>query len=314
MWETLNEAFALGAFARELAGAAHGFGALTRLLLGRLLEMRAAFHFAEKAFTLHLFLQRAKRLLDIIVADDDLYDGSISIGLGRLNPRIKGLNCFRKARLYHGALSLTTVYRMDASPSNRLKDAWLGALLPTVPFDGWTEAAAARAAEEAGLDEGEQALAAPGGLRDLIEHFFDRAEDEAKAAIEAADLDPLRVHERVALGVRAWLEALSPHKEAVRRAIQWGALPWRSGAPAQRAWSVADTVWTGIGDTSQDYNKYSKRGLLAAALPGIVMGWLDETDDEAIDALILARLKSAGRIGQASGKVLKPFLERFKRA
>jgi hypothetical protein len=41
--------------------------------------MRAGFHFPEEAFTLHFLLQRAKGLFDIVVANNDLYDGSISI-------------------------------------------------------------------------------------------------------------------------------------------------------------------------------------------------------------------------------------------
>ena len=40
--------------------------------------MGQAFHFPEKTFALHLFLQRAQGLFDIIVANDDLYDCSIS--------------------------------------------------------------------------------------------------------------------------------------------------------------------------------------------------------------------------------------------
>lgn len=42
--------------------------------------MVATLHLAEKTFTLHLLLQRAKGLLDIVVANDDLNDGALSIG------------------------------------------------------------------------------------------------------------------------------------------------------------------------------------------------------------------------------------------
>lgn len=45
--------------------------------------MRAGFHFPEKTLTLHLLLQCAQGLFDIVVADDDLYDGQISIGFTR---------------------------------------------------------------------------------------------------------------------------------------------------------------------------------------------------------------------------------------
>ncbi len=43
--------------------------------------MSAGFHFPEKTLALHLLLQRTKGLFDIVVADNDLYDGQISIGL-----------------------------------------------------------------------------------------------------------------------------------------------------------------------------------------------------------------------------------------
>jgi hypothetical protein len=37
-----------------------------------------AFHFAEQALALHLFLERFQRLVDVVVADDDLNDVTLS--------------------------------------------------------------------------------------------------------------------------------------------------------------------------------------------------------------------------------------------
>jgi|UPI0006E43399 hypothetical protein len=68
-----HKALALGTLARKLTGAAHGLGLLARLLYGRLLVMAAKLHFAEYAFTLQLFLQRTKRLINIIVANQNLH-------------------------------------------------------------------------------------------------------------------------------------------------------------------------------------------------------------------------------------------------
>ncbi len=75
----LGQTLALGALTSKFASAAHSFRLLAGLLFGRLFEMRAGFHFPEETLTLHLFLQCAKGLFDIVVADDDLYDGQISI-------------------------------------------------------------------------------------------------------------------------------------------------------------------------------------------------------------------------------------------
>jgi len=72
----LDQTFALGALASQLAGAANRFSALTGFLLGWLFEVLTGLHFPEQAFALHFLLQRAQGLLDIVIADDDLYDCS----------------------------------------------------------------------------------------------------------------------------------------------------------------------------------------------------------------------------------------------
>jgi ubiquinone biosynthesis protein COQ9 len=202
---------------------------------------------------------------------------------------------------------------MTLPPSSALRARWLDALLPQIPFDGWTEQAAKSAAEAVGLDAGEQALAAPNGVADLVEAFFDAAEDKVRAQLADADLEAMGVREKVALGVRAWLEALAPNREAARKASARGFLPWVAGDAVQRTWSVADTIWTGIGDTSQDYNKYSKRGLLAATLPLIFLRWLDEEDDAVLDAYIADKLTGAMTFGQSAGKLAGPILDAFER-
>lgn len=70
---TRQQAFALGALAGQFTGAAHGLGAFTRTLLGRLFEVIATLHFAESAFPLHLLFERLQRLIDVVIAYENLY-------------------------------------------------------------------------------------------------------------------------------------------------------------------------------------------------------------------------------------------------
>src|SRR5687767_277734 len=73
-WATgLSGAFALHPLALQLARAADRGGGLASALLGRLLVMTAQLHLAIDALTLQLLLERAQRLVDIIVANDDLH-------------------------------------------------------------------------------------------------------------------------------------------------------------------------------------------------------------------------------------------------
>jgi hypothetical protein len=60
-------------FAGELTGAADRFRLLPDPSLGRFFVMAAQLHFAEKALALHLLLQRPKRLVDVVVADENLH-------------------------------------------------------------------------------------------------------------------------------------------------------------------------------------------------------------------------------------------------
>lgn len=198
---------------------------------------------------------------------------------------------------------------MTQTPSEVLRFRWLDAMLPDVPFDGWTEATAARAAKKAGLSEGEKALAAPNGVPDLIDAFFDRAGQAAREALADQDISALKTPARVKAGVLAWLAALEPNREAVRRAAVRGLLPWGAASAVQRTWRIADMVWDEAGDTSEDYNRYSKRGLLAAVIPPIIMYWLDQPSDEQLGTYIDRRLSLASGIGRNLGRIAKPLLD-----
>lgn len=200
------------------------------------------------------------------------------------------------------------------TPSEKLLNRWLDALLPRVPVTGWTMVSAKQAAREAEISPGEQVLAAPNGLPDLIDYFFNRAVDEMLDTLATQNLAGLRTHERVAAGVRGWLDALEPHKSAVRKAAGRGLLPWGAGAAANQVWSVSDAIWEAAGDTATDYNRQTKRGLLSAVLPPIVLYWLDHEDPDALDGFIANRLQTAMRIGQSGGKVVKPILDFIERA
>ena len=196
-----------------------------------------------------------------------------------------------------------------STPSQILCDRWLEALLPRVGETGWTMVAAKQAAREIELTAGEQALAAPNGISDLIDRFIDRAIDEALVNLSSETLATLKTHERVAAGLKAWLDALEPHRDAVRKAAGHGLLPWGAGAAAKRVWSIADAIWEAAGDTATDYNRQTKRALLSAVIPSIVLYWLDHDEPEALDRFIQRRLELAMQLGRVGGQILRPALE-----
>ena len=170
------------------------------------------------------------------------------------------------------------------------KDALLQALLPEVPFDGWSATSMRAAAGRAGLAAGELDALFPKGPRDAVAWFSRWADRETLAALKAARRRGLRTHERVALGVKTRLGILLPHREAVRRALSLLALPQNMPLGAMLLYEAVDTIWHGAGDASTDFNFYTKRGLLAGVYAATMLYWLDDrSEDAAASEAFLAR-------------------------
>jgi hypothetical protein len=95
-----KEAFALQLLARKLAGAANGFSLFAGLLLGGFFIVAAELHLAENALTLHLLLEGLERLIDIIVANDNLHEFYLEFMDLRNNtcPKLRGRTprCFEQ--------------------------------------------------------------------------------------------------------------------------------------------------------------------------------------------------------------------------
>ncbi len=73
LWQ---QPFILRFFSRQLARPPNGFGAFACAFLRGLLVSPALFHFTKETFALHFLRQHAKRLLDIVVANQYLHETS----------------------------------------------------------------------------------------------------------------------------------------------------------------------------------------------------------------------------------------------
>src|SRR6185312_1727590 len=67
-------ALAFHPLAHELAIAAHGLRLLTHATLGRLFVRASPLHLAERPLALHLLLEGTQRLVDVVVADENLHE------------------------------------------------------------------------------------------------------------------------------------------------------------------------------------------------------------------------------------------------
>ncbi len=178
---------------------------------------------------------------------------------------------------------MTDAARGSADFRDQERDMVLDAALPDVTFDGWSEGVLRAAAERSGVGLAEARALFPRGAVDLALYFHDRADRRLAEILAATNLDAMRIRDRVVFAVRTRLELVAKDREAVRRGATLFALPIYAAEGAQAIWRTADTIWTALGDTSDDVNWYTKRGILASVYSSTVLYWLGDSSDDFSD-------------------------------
>ena len=141
---------------------------------------------------------------------------------------------------------------------------------------------------------------------------------DRKLAEEAssADLDSLRLSERIAWLIKRRIEPWADHREAVRRAVTLLSLPTNGAAALRASWRTADQLWHSAGDSSTDFSYYTRRASLAAVVATTGLFWLDDTSIGSEEtwrflerrlANILLLPKIGASVRRQVGDLVKPF-------
>lgn len=155
------------------------------------------------------------------------------------------------------------------------KQAILAAALPHVAFDGWSETTFRAAIADSGVADGLARALYPRGGLDLALAYHQAGDAAMTDRLATANLATYRYSDRVAFAIRTRL-ALVEDKELVRRGTTLFALPQNAPEGAKAIWGTADAIWKALGDTSTDFNWYSKRATLSGVYGATVLFWLGD--------------------------------------
>jgi len=185
------------------------------------------------------------------------------------------------------------------------RDRLLEAALVHVPFDGWSRRSLVAGARDLGIEPGFARRLFRRGGDDLLAQLERWADRRMLAKVEADDLAAMRIRERIAALVRARLEALAPHREAMRRAVAARLLPSNALAGCASLWRTVDLMWSLAGDKAEDYSYYTKRSLLAGVWTSTFLFWLEDRSDGFRDswAFLDRRIADVMQIGAIRARV-----------
>jgi ubiquinone biosynthesis protein COQ9 len=146
-------------------------------------------------------------------------------------------------------------------------------------FDGWSRAAVDSAARQLGIDPVQARLAMPKTQAGLIDVYIEEVDRSLEAYFTPKRISGMKIREKIRALVWRRLEVMGPAREAVRRALAILAMPQNVPLALRIGWRTADLMWRIAGDTSTDFNHYTKRMILGGVYGSTLLAWLDDESD-----------------------------------
>jgi ubiquinone biosynthesis protein COQ9 len=190
-------------------------------------------------------------------------------------------------------------------PDGALRDRLADEVAADATFEGWTRTAVASAARRLELPAGEAERLFPGGPVGILTYVSHRADQRTVEDMEKAGVASMKIRERIRTAVRLRLEKHGGEREAARRALSLLAMPLNAGLGLKLLYRTVDAMWYAAGDTSADFNFYTKRATLAGVFSATLLYWLNDRSpgSEASWAFLERRIDDVMRIEKLKERV-----------
>ena len=168
---------------------------------------------------------------------------------------------------------------VDPSPLEQLRRRLALAVGENAVFDGWSRKAVDSAAEQLGIDPVQARLAMPKSQAGMIDLYIQEVDRALEAWFTSKRLQGMKIREKIRALVWKRLEIMGTAREAVRRGLAILAMPQNIPLALRISWRTADLMWRIAGDTSTDFNHYTKRMTLGAVYASTLLAWLDDQSE-----------------------------------
>src|SRR4051812_12479078 len=188
------------------------------------------------------------------------------------------------------------------SPLEQLRRRLALAVGENAVFDGWTRQAVESAASQLGVDPVQALLAMPKTQAGMIQVYIEEVDRALEAYFTTERLAGVKIREKIRGLVWRRLEIMGPAREAVRRALAILAMPHNLPLALRISWHTADLMWRIAGDSSTDFNHYTKRMTLGAVYGSTLLVWLDDQSEGWVDTAPFLDRRVDGGVEVGEGK------------
>ena len=174
---------------------------------------------------------------------------------------------------------------------NKIRFDLIKAMLPHVPFDGWSWEAMEQGAIDIGFENKKKPTLRmdiykdtfKNGSIEFIDVFSEMIDLEVKENYDLIGSKPERVPEKIKKIIIIRLNSCQKYKEAIRKSISITAIPSNAKISLNILYRTCNSIWRMAGDKSTDFSFYTRRMSLAAVYTSTLLFWLNDSSHNHIE-------------------------------
>tara|TARA_X000000368_G_C22935010_1_gene669484 strand:+ start:357 stop:1025 length:669 start_codon:yes stop_codon:yes gene_type:complete len=154
-----------------------------------------------------------------------------------------------------------------------------------------------------GLKINEIELLFPEGESDLIKFALDQLNEQLEVYCKNLDLIRLPVHKRIRKVLLSKIFLMDQEKRFYKKIFFYILIPKKNLSFTNQLYKSVDKIWSISGDSSVDFNFYTKRLILSAIYSRIMLFFFNNDNQKKLEALLDESLKKVSKIPKIKSKL-----------
>ena len=153
------------------------------------------------------------------------------------------------------------------------------------------------------IDEDEMHLLFPKGYIDIIDFSLEQLNEELEKYCKTLDLIRLPLHKRIRKILLSKILIMNKEKNFYKSLFVSILLPKKSFSIPKYLYKSIDQIWYIAGDTSVDFNFYTKRLILAGIYSRIILFFFNNNNQISLEKILDTDLKRVAKIPKLKSKI-----------
>ena len=191
----------------------------------------------------------------------------------------------------------------ESKKFERERKTILNRALIDIENSGFNEKMLLNAAKNCKISEGKLGRLFPEGIFELKQYYFSKIDEQMLQKIKTQNYENIRVRDKIFNGVLIRLELFKKNKTSIKYIfVSESSNPIKS---LKHLWRTSDLIWKSAGDSSTDYNHYTKRLLLSWVYITTLIYWFNDKSRNINDTKLFLnrRIDEVLEFGKQSGKI-----------